>query len=255
MNVHWIPSWKRHSGGSGLRPAADPPGERFRHSRLLQKLRQIGVVSLVAELRATLRDPLTSSPTAGNRDFSIETNPTEQRRFQDQNRLLDAIHNGGMFSTGLEIGCGAGLFTEFLARRCESLLVLDISPVALDLTRQRRQWSNRVQFGTFDLRADDIPGTFDLIILAGVLEYINRPSTLVRVRERLVSALAIGGFLLVETTRRPLLENTWWGRQLIRGRWINLFMAQHPSLSATASLETDAYTIGLYRRAELKPIQ
>jgi SAM-dependent methyltransferase len=214
------------------------------------------------ELRATLREPLTSGPRAVSRDFArnkdpwnYETNPTERRRFQDQTKLLDAVPNAGVFRAGLEIGCAAGLYTEVLAQRCESLLVLDISPVALELARQRRKWSNCVKFKSFDLRMDEIPGTFDLIVLAGVLEYFNRPGTLFRVREKLIGALKPGGYLLVETTRRPVLENTWWGRRLIRGRWINQFISQHPALSAVTVLDTEYYAIALCHKAGPKPIQ
>jgi SAM-dependent methyltransferase len=256
--ARWKPRKQRRSDTSGLRPALARLWQRFWHSRALHKLRQIGVVSLVVELRATLNEPFTSNPKvfAKNKDhLNYKTNPTERRRFQDQTRLLDAVRNGGMFRAGLEIGCGAGVYTEVLTQRCESMLVLDISPFALDLARKRRQWSNRVQFGTFDLRKDEIQGTFDLIILAGVLEYFNRPSTLFRVREKLVNALKPGGYLLVETTRRPVLENTWWGRRLIRGQWINWFMSQHPSLSSLASRDTEAYAISLYRRADSKFIR
>jgi SAM-dependent methyltransferase len=235
--------------------AADRFWEKFRHSRLLHEIRQIGIVSLVLELRATLREPVTSSPRAVSRDFAkskdpwnYETNPIERQRFQDQTRLIDTIRNGNVFRSGLEIGCAGGHYTEVLGDLCESLLALDISPLALDLARQRLRWSNRIRFETFDLRVDDIPGTFDLIVIAGVLEYFNRLETFVRVRDKIVNALNPGGYLLVETTRRPRLENTWWGRHMIRGRWINRFVAQHPSLYQSAVLDSDFYAIGLYRR-------
>lgn len=247
---------RRRRWGSEVGLAANKLWQRFRHSRLLHKMRQMGIVSLVVELRAALREPSSSSSKAVSRDFAknndpwnYETNPTEQQRFEDQTRLINIIRNGKMFRTGLEIGCAGGYYTVTLAELCESLLVLDISPVALDLARQRCNWSNRVQFGIFDLRMDAIPGKFDLIIVAGVLEYFNRPGTLVRVREKIVSALNPEGLLLVETTRRPQLENSWWGRRLIRGRWINQCISQHPSLCTISSLETESYAIGLYRRA------
>src|ERR1700730_8185406 len=90
--------------------------KQFKHSRLWYALRRIGVlrsaVYLVIELEKMLREPLTCSVEAVDRDlkrrkdpWNYETNPTEHRRFQDQTALLDAVCKGGHFGAGLEIGC------------------------------------------------------------------------------------------------------------------------------------------------------
>ena len=227
---------------------------------MLRALRQVGVVSLALELRAALREPWTCSAKAVGCAFqssedpwSYETNPTERERFRDQTDLLDAVRGGEMFRSGLEIGCAAGLYTEILAQRCKLLLALDISPIALEIARRRCNCTGRVQFNTFDLRLEQMPGTFDLIVLAGVLEYFNRPATLFRIRQKLAAALEPGGYLLVESTRRRQLEDSWWGRRLIRGKWINVFIGQHPLLSVEGSVLTNSYAITLCRRIERNP--
>jgi SAM-dependent methyltransferase len=170
-------------------------------------------------------------------------------------KLLDAVRKGEMFRTGLEIGCAGGLFTEILAQRCKMLLVLDISPVALGIARRRCQRTGWVRFKTFDLRVEDIPGTFDLIIVAGVLEYFSRPATFFQIRQKIVDALEPGGYLLMESTRRRPLEDSWWGRRLIRGKWINVFIGQHPSLSVKDEVITDAFAITLFQKIERNPVQ
>jgi SAM-dependent methyltransferase len=159
-------------------------------------------------------------------------------------------------NTGLFARCAEGLYTEILAERCELLLVLDLSPTALARTQSRCGWSERVRFNAFDLRNEAIPGTFDLIVVAGVLEYFSRPYTFFRVRKKLTAALRPNGYLLVETTRaNPVVENAWWGRRLIRGRWINVFVSEHSSLAIISAATTDSCSITLYRRVESSRVQ
>jgi len=235
---------------------------RVRSGRLWRLLRRIPFLRsglyLSLEIFRTLREPRTSSLGMVDRDlarrcdpWNYETNPLEQARFSTQTALLDEVQGDRLFPLGLEIGCAEGLYTEILAERCESLLVLDLSPTALARTQSRRRWSEKVRFGAFDLRSGAIPGTFDLIIVAGVLEYFYRRSTLLRVREKLAAALRPNGYLLVESTRaNPIVESAWWGRRLIRGKWINVLISKHPSLGIVSSAITDSYAITLCRRTE-----
>ena len=163
--------------------------------------------------------------------------------------MIDTASDGEHFRRGLEIGCAEGLYTEVLAQRCDSLRVLDLSPTALARARGRRRWPDSVTFGAFDLRRNIIPGTFDLIVVTGVLEYFSRPSTMARAREKLVAALAPGGCLLVETTRNNrVVEGSWWGRYLVRGKWINHFFSCHPSLVVESDHCDEMFAITLLRR-------
>lgn len=181
--------------------------------------------------------------------WRYETNALEQARFSNQTQLLDDVRGDAHFNVGLEIGCAEGLYTESIAERCTSLVVLDISPTALKRTMRRRQWSENVRFGAFDLRCEPLSGKFDLIVVAGVLEYFSRPGTFSRVRDRLAEALNPGGYLLVETTRsNPVVEGSWWGKRLIRGKWINVFMSQHPSLTVVSAVVDASYAITLCRK-------
>jgi cyclopropane fatty-acyl-phospholipid synthase-like methyltransferase len=240
---------------------------KFRSSDLWRFLRGVPFLRsgsyLAIEVFRMLHEPRTASLEVVDGDFlrcndpwKYETNPLEQARFLKQTELLDAARGDRPFQFGLEIGCAEGLYTEILAERCESLLVLDLSPTALARTQSRCGWSERVRFNAFDLRNEAIPGTFDLIVVAGVLEYFSRPYTFFRVRKKLTGALRPNGYLLVETTRaNPVVENAWWGRRLIRGRWINVFVSEHSSLAIISAATTDSCSITLYRRVESSRVQ
>lgn len=237
--------------------------DQFRTSTVWRILRRIGFfrsgLYLAIELHRSWREPQDCARDHVDRDlarrhdpWSYESNPIERERFRKQTSMIDAARDGRPFRRGLEIGCAEGLYTEALAQRCDSLIVLDLSQTALARAVGRRCWPEGVRFDSFDLRTDAIPGKFDLIVVAGVLEYFSRPSTMACVREKLVAALEPGGCLMVETTRpNPVVEDSWWGRRLIRGKWINNFVGQHPSLLIAADNIDDHFAIALYRKARL----
>jgi SAM-dependent methyltransferase len=235
---------------------------KLRATRLWGVLRDTSLVQscrwFAKEFQNTLWESRASSAETVDQEFkekkdpwNYETNLLEQLRFRQQAELLDVARKEQLFTSGLEIGCAEGLFTEFIADRCESLLVLDISPTALARTQSRRQWAEGVRFGAFDLLHDAIPGTFDLIVLAGVLEYFYRPTTFSRVREELTAALRPNGYLLLETTRaNSIVEDSWWGKRLIRGKWINDFISGHPSLSIVSSATSDSFAVTLCQKVQ-----
>jgi SAM-dependent methyltransferase len=164
-----------------------------------------------------------------------------RERLHREAGILDGVRRGARFNKALEVGCAEGVFTELLVRRCEFLLAVDICTIALARARERCRESKHVKFEEWNLLCDPLPGTFDLIVVEDVLDYIGRPWILHTVREKLVDGLRPGGYLLVGNVRQnEVLERAWWGRRLIRGgRWINAFMSQHPALSvvATATVE------------------
>lgn len=165
------------------------------------------------------------------------TNELQILRHRREAEMLDAIRGSNRFGRVLEVGCAEGVFTEILAKRCDSLLATDISEVALARARQRRQWDEHVTFALLELRVDSLPTDFDLILAIHVLDYIQNPFTLRRVRETLVHGLRAGGYLLIGTpSGNDIYEQAWWNRYLLRGgQQINAFIAEHRELSVVAS--------------------
>ena len=181
--------------------------------------------------------------------WSYATSEIEQECFRHQLSVLDRSRDGRLFREACEIGCAEGFFTERLAERCESLLALELSPTALARARERCDWGEHVRFARWDLRADPLPGTFDLIVLAGVLEYFDRRAALRAARDKVVAGLRPGGRLFLVTTRSPVAEDSWWGRAFPRGARINEFVGRHRSLRSLMSEGADEYVIDLFEKA------
>lgn len=175
--------------------------------------------------------------------------PAQQERLLRSAEMLDAVRGNSRFHSALEIGCGEGWFTELLAPRCEALLALDFSAVALGRARSRFSGQNHVRFAQWDLYRDPLPGSYDLVLVMGVLEDCYRRRDLRRARAKIVGLIVPGGYLLVSSTRREVLEEARWGRWLIRGaRWLNAFVGEHPSLRVVSSSGGEFYLNTLFKK-------
>ena len=199
----------------------------------------------MVEIKNTLLDSSERDRAAVRKLYSQRVDPfgfnreLEQFRFQRAMDMLALASPDSNFSHALEIGCAEGMFTRMLAERCDSLLALDLSDIAIDRARNNCSDLTNVQFAVWDVRKDPIEGPLDLIVATGVLEYILRPSTLKDAMERITAALKPGGYLLLGNTVTDVgAEKTWIGRKLIRGSLVNdLFANDHRYETVDSSLD------------------
>ncbi len=222
-----------------------PAYKRLRHS-----LARVGFLHSGYLLLLAIREALSDSPARSraelNHEFERRDDPWDyatvryqQDRIRAELEMLDAVRGRARFGKALEVGCAEGRFTEMLADRCDSLLAVDISAVALARARERRAWDTRVRFAEWDLRVDPVRDIYDLIVIVHALEYIRNPLLIRRARAKLVDGLRPGGYLLVGTMKvSEVLENAWWSRFLLRsGKRINAFLARHPALEVVETAE------------------
>lgn len=164
------------------------------------------------------------------------TDEFEKMRHSGELAMLDRKRGSGSFPQGLELGCAEGIFTENLASRCDSLIAADFNHVAMERARERCQRYNHIQFATLDLRTEPLPGVFDLICAIHVLDHVQSPFPLWKIREKIVNAIRPGGYLLLGSVSFNPAEKPWWGKFLPRGgAQINVFFARHPRLTVVDS--------------------
>jgi len=176
--------------------------------------------------------------------------PSEQKRHLTAARMLDALRADRRLGRTLEIGCAEGMFTELLLPRCEEVLAVDISPVALERARFRCARSTNLAFAQWDLLHAPELGPFDLVVAMDVLDYFIRPSDFSRAQSRILGLLDDGGHLLVSTKNQSeVFETAWWRRWIQRGRMINESLASLDGLSLVQSDSTTSHTLSLYVRA------
>ena len=77
------------------------------------------------------------------------------------------------FRAALELGCSIGVLTRLLAERCDALLAVDGSAVALDSARRRCADLPRVRFRQVRIPNEWPEGEFDLIVLSEILYFLD----------------------------------------------------------------------------------
>jgi O-antigen/teichoic acid export membrane protein len=177
--------------------------------------------------------------------------PRHDGRFARACALIDRVRGDRPFPRVLELACAEGMFSPHLARRAAHLVCADASPTALARARARLAGTPNVEFVALDMLNDPLPVGFDLITADGVLDYFRSRRELARIRDKLVGALKPGGYLLLGNTRQhPVIERSWWAPLLARGgKWVNLFVADHPELSIVAVDIQGFYVYHLVSRA------
>lgn len=102
----------------------------------------------------------------------------------------------------LEIGCGAGTYTELLLRWCDSVVAVDLDPGFAAMTERRFAGETRLSVIEGDARRLPDLGPFDTIIMLDVLEHIEDDvAMLADLRDRLQPA----GRLVLKVPAMPVL--------------------------------------------------
>ena len=124
--------------------------------------------------------------------WSFESSPYERAKYE---HTLAALGEGRRYERALEAGCSIGVLTELLAERCDELLAVDVSPLAVGRARERLAHLPHVHVETRALPEELPAGPFDLILCSEVLYYWDA-ALLESATPRLAGALAAGGSLL-----------------------------------------------------------
>lgn len=117
----------------------------------------------------------------------------EQHRFAETNRVIQD-HVSERFERVLEIGCGEGHQSEYLARLTDKLTGIDVSPTAVERARRR---APSVDFVAGDLFAQPWarePGRFDLVTACEVLYYMSDMPRFLRAMDDLGGACLVSYF-------------------------------------------------------------
>lgn len=190
--------------------------------------------------------------TARTDPWAYDVTPYTLERFHAAIELLDGARSGTRFERAWEIGCAEGRMTARLAPICERVSAVDFIPLALERARLRCREFGNVSFTEWDLKSDPAPGTFDLIVITDVLGSLGGRRDIRRARDKVVSALAPGGYLLYGDSLGDIhsqrIHASWWGRLLLlHPRKILRLVAAHPALVEVARRETAVHFVVLYR--------
>jgi len=115
------------------------------------------------------------------------------KEIQIINDWLNAVHNPGRV---LDVGCGAGTWTEIFARRYNTVMGIEQSSLMLKVARERVACLPNVKILEGDGRHDLPEGSFDMIFLGGLCMYLN-DSDVTTLLHSLKSRLVKGGAIIL----------------------------------------------------------
>jgi 2-polyprenyl-3-methyl-5-hydroxy-6-metoxy-1,4-benzoquinol methylase len=234
-------------------PALEPKSRIRRFIRTIPRLRE--TLYLLSEIRTLLTYRPGRARVNNARDYEQQPDPWGYSTPWGvahlqiiREMLVRAVPN--YFGRALDVGSGEGWITETIAGRCDYLLGVDIVAVALERAKHRCVAWPQVHFADWDLQRDPAVGTFDLILLTGVLECFRSARELRVAREKIVGMLAPEAHLLITTTHQTeVFDNAWWSRWLPRGSLrIEEFLASHPSLEITHTVSSKTHRLTLYKK-------
>ena len=97
-------------------------------------------------------------------------------------------------SDALEIGCGTGAFARSLAKRCERVLAVDLSPRMVEVAESRSKGHPNVGYAVADVNSWKFPeGRFDCVASIATVHHLPLAPLL----GKMGGALRPGGMLLV----------------------------------------------------------
>ncbi len=124
--------------------------------------------------------------------WNFETSDYEALKYQT---TIDCLSKA-RYANALEIGGSIGVLTALLARRCESLLSIDVSETAQEKAIARCQDLPQVRFKIASVPQDYPEEMFDLILLSEVGYYLSW-NDLQKTQQLTLEHLNVGGHLLL----------------------------------------------------------
>jgi len=112
---------------------------------------------------------------------------------------LNVVHDSGRV---LDVGCGAGTWTELFARRYVFVTGIEQSSLMLKVARERLARLSNVEILEGDGRHDLPEGSFDMIFLGGLCMYLNDPDVMMLLHS-LKSRLVEGGVIILRESTIP----------------------------------------------------
>ncbi|MCO5183460.1 MAG: class I SAM-dependent methyltransferase [Anaerolineae bacterium] len=133
---------------------------------------------------------LTSDPYQISKELSKEpgTNKYDQ---------AFALLNGYHANNALEIGCGEGLLTHYLAEISDQVTAFDISDLAIQRAQKANDNATNIRYLQGDVRAIEFAtGEFDLVFCSELLSYFPKEQ-LSDIVERIIAWVAPQSYLLL----------------------------------------------------------
>ena len=135
-------------------------------------------------------------------EHNLPSNAARYRRHKEMRTISDWLNAVGDSGKVLDVGCGAGAWTESFGKRYKAVIGIEQSTMMLKAARERVAYLPNVKIFEGDGRYDLPEEFFDMIFLGGLCMYLNDCDVMALLRS-LKSRLVEGGAIILrESTTR-----------------------------------------------------
>jgi SAM-dependent methyltransferase len=165
--------------------------------------------------------------------------------------LAEALRRRGAPGTALDVGCGQGVHTTYLAQRGYTTVGLDFVPAALEAARARADQAGvAVELHECDVVDYEPAAPFDVVLDSGCLHHLPKPKV-AAYRRRLDTWLAPGGdYVLVHFAHRGRIPIPMGPNHLTLDQAVSLFapleLQASDEISFDVSLPMGTMRAGVY---------
>jgi 2-polyprenyl-3-methyl-5-hydroxy-6-metoxy-1,4-benzoquinol methylase len=122
--------------------------------------------------------------------------------------ILDFLSQKKLNNSGelriLDLGCGNGSFTNFMAQQGYEILGIEESPSGIAIAKQQFPNCQFIQASIYDLPYSEIENSFDVVISCEVIEHLLYPKELIRAAKK---CLKSNGCAIFTTPYHGYLKN------------------------------------------------
>ena len=129
-------------------------------------------------------------------EHNLPASAARYRLHQERRTIRDWLNAVDDTGRVLDVGCGAGTWVEFFARRYQTVIGIEQSSLMLKAARERVAHLPNVKILRGDGRHDLPQGSFDMIFLGGLCMYLN-DHDVAALLHSLKSRLAEGGSIVL----------------------------------------------------------
>jgi SAM-dependent methyltransferase len=184
--------------------------------------------------------------------WGYATNAADHQRWDAALAAIDQRLSGVTTPLALEVGCGEGRFTRTLALRCEHLVAVDLSAVALERAREFCADLENVRFQRWDAARDETLASYDLVTCMDVIGEIRRRDAKRRAVAAIASSVAPGGFIVVtEWIQEPFEHAPWVGLFGFGSDWVLRQFGKQSRLVLCDSRTTERHVVALFAASPL----
>ncbi len=139
-------------------------------------------------------------------EHNLPSSALSYRLMKEQSTIGEWLDMVGDSARVLDLGCGAGAWVEFFAKRYQAVIGVERSPLMAEAARVRVAHLPNARILQADTRKDLPEGPFDMIFLGGLCMYLN-DADVVELLSSLKGRLGEGGSIILResTVRKGML--------------------------------------------------